>query len=92
MIAIRAALNLQYGAAKDFYICSLSSRCTPVLLHFQIISTFKDQMPSPLCCFAYILYYQIPRDVIGLFSGNAFQDYCLQGSAEGRPVGEVFSQ
>ncbi|XP_024399147.1 glutamate synthase 1 [NADH], chloroplastic isoform X2 [Physcomitrium patens] len=26
MIAIRAALNLQYGAAKDFYICSLSSR------------------------------------------------------------------
>jgi glutamate synthase (NADPH/NADH) len=26
MIAIRAALNLQYGASKDFYICSLSSR------------------------------------------------------------------
>lgn len=26
MVAIRAALNLQYGGAKDFYICSLSSR------------------------------------------------------------------
>ncbi|KAB5531638.1 hypothetical protein DKX38_018308 [Salix brachista] len=26
MVAITAALNLQYGAAKDFYICSLSSR------------------------------------------------------------------
>ncbi|XP_059428505.1 glutamate synthase [NADH], amyloplastic isoform X1 [Corylus avellana] len=26
MIAIRAALNLEYGGAKDFYICSLSSR------------------------------------------------------------------
>lgn len=26
MIAIRAALNLAYGASKDFYICSLSSR------------------------------------------------------------------
>lgn len=26
MIAIRAALNLEYGASKDFYICSLSSR------------------------------------------------------------------
>ncbi|KAJ6672830.1 GLUTAMATE SYNTHASE 1 [NADH] CHLOROPLASTIC [Salix viminalis] len=26
MVAIRAALNLQYGAVKDFYICSLSSR------------------------------------------------------------------
>lgn len=27
MVAIRAALNLQHGAMKDFYICSLSSRC-----------------------------------------------------------------
>lgn len=26
MVAIRAALNLQYGGMKDFYICSLSSR------------------------------------------------------------------
>lgn len=26
MIALRAALNLEYGGAKDFYICSLSSR------------------------------------------------------------------
>ncbi|KAH7299672.1 hypothetical protein KP509_24G023300 [Ceratopteris richardii] len=26
MIAVRAALNLQYGGARDFYICSLSSR------------------------------------------------------------------
>nr|GMC64767.1 glutamate synthase 1 [NADH], chloroplastic isoform X1 [Ipomoea batatas] len=26
MVAIRAALNLQYGGYKDFYICSLSSR------------------------------------------------------------------
>ncbi|KAF8042872.1 hypothetical protein BT93_A1255 [Corymbia citriodora subsp. variegata] len=26
MVAIRAALNLQHGSAKDFYICSLSSR------------------------------------------------------------------
>ncbi|KDP22151.1 hypothetical protein JCGZ_25982 [Jatropha curcas] len=26
MVAIRAALNLQHGAVKDFYICSLSSR------------------------------------------------------------------
>jgi len=26
MVAIRAALNLQHGAMKDFYICSLSSR------------------------------------------------------------------
>ncbi|KAM5557650.1 glutamate synthase [NADH], amyloplastic [Rosa sericea] len=26
MVAIRAALNLQHGGAKDFYICSLSSR------------------------------------------------------------------
>jgi hypothetical protein len=26
MVAIRAALNLQHGASKDFYICSLSSR------------------------------------------------------------------
>ncbi|KAI7755270.1 hypothetical protein M8C21_002415, partial [Ambrosia artemisiifolia] len=26
MVAIRAALNLQYGGVKDFYICSLSSR------------------------------------------------------------------
>lgn len=26
MVAIRAALNLQHGSARDFYICSLSSR------------------------------------------------------------------
>ncbi|XP_058084527.1 glutamate synthase 1 [NADH], chloroplastic-like [Magnolia sinica] len=26
MVAIRAALNLQYGGPRDFYICSLSSR------------------------------------------------------------------
>ncbi|XWS50374.1 hypothetical protein CRYUN_Cryun12cG0082500 [Craigia yunnanensis] len=26
MVAIRAALNLQYGGVRDFYICSLSSR------------------------------------------------------------------
>ncbi|GAA0141103.1 oxidoreductase [Lithospermum erythrorhizon] len=26
MVAIRAALNLQHGSIKDFYICSLSSR------------------------------------------------------------------
>lgn len=26
MVAIRAALNLEHGAMKDFYICSLSSR------------------------------------------------------------------
>jgi glutamate synthase (NADPH/NADH) len=26
MVAIRAALNLEHGGAKDFYICSLSSR------------------------------------------------------------------
>lgn len=26
MVAIRAALNLQHGGARDFYICSLSSR------------------------------------------------------------------
>lgn len=26
MVAIRAALNLQPGGVKDFYICSLSSR------------------------------------------------------------------
>ncbi|KAL8107465.1 hypothetical protein AgCh_024031 [Apium graveolens] len=26
MVAIRAALNLQHGSMKDFYICSLSSR------------------------------------------------------------------
>lgn len=26
MVAIRAALNLQHGAVRDFYICSLSSR------------------------------------------------------------------
>lgn len=33
MVAIRAALNLQYGGVKDFYICSLSSRfvCHKVL-------------------------------------------------------------
>lgn len=27
MVSIRAALNLEHGGAKDFYICSLSSRC-----------------------------------------------------------------
>lgn len=27
MVAIRAALNLEHGGARDFYICSLSSRC-----------------------------------------------------------------
>jgi glutamate synthase (NADPH/NADH) len=32
MIAIRAALNLQYGASKDFYICSLSSRYTSLFM------------------------------------------------------------
>lgn len=26
MVAIRAALNLEHGGAKDFYICSLSAR------------------------------------------------------------------
>lgn len=26
MVAVRAALNLKRGAAKEFYICSLSSR------------------------------------------------------------------
>ena len=26
MVAIRAALNLQHGGVRDFYICSLSSR------------------------------------------------------------------
>lgn len=31
MVAIRAALNLQHGGVKDFYICSLSSRW---VLHF----------------------------------------------------------
>lgn len=28
MVAIRTALNLQHGGVKDFYICSLSSRCS----------------------------------------------------------------
>lgn len=27
MVSIRAALNLEHGGARDFYICSLSSRC-----------------------------------------------------------------
>ena len=26
MVAIRAALNLQHGGVRDFYICSLSSK------------------------------------------------------------------
>lgn len=29
MVAIRAALNMQHGGVKDFYICSLSSRFVP---------------------------------------------------------------
>lgn len=29
MVAIRAALNLQHGGVRDFYICSLSSRFVP---------------------------------------------------------------
>lgn len=35
MAAIRAALNLEHGGVKDFYICSLSSRCL-----FQIADIF----------------------------------------------------
>lgn len=30
MVAIRAALNLQHGGVRDFYICSLSSRFVPL--------------------------------------------------------------
>lgn len=32
MVAIRAALNLEHGAMKDFYICSLSSRYVITLI------------------------------------------------------------
>ena len=35
MVAIRAALNLQHGAPKDFYICSLSSRLSSALVSAQ---------------------------------------------------------
>lgn len=35
MVAIRASLNLEHGGARDFYICSLSSRCL-----FQIAAIF----------------------------------------------------
>lgn len=36
MVAIRAALNLEHGAMKDFYICSLSSR--------YVITPFQNYM------------------------------------------------
>lgn len=38
MVAIRAALNLQHGGVKDFYICSLSSRW---VLHFGLFFFLK---------------------------------------------------
>lgn len=38
MVAIRAALNLQHGGMRDFYICSLSSRfCFYLLFHFDLL-------------------------------------------------------
>ena len=40
MVAIRAALNLQHGTIKDFYICSLSSRY--VILALLVISVLKE--------------------------------------------------
>lgn len=39
MVAIRAALSLEHGGARDFYICSLSSRCV-----FQISATLSKYM------------------------------------------------
>jgi hypothetical protein len=41
MVAIRAALNLQYGASKDFYICSLSSRCTSIPSRFERVRSAR---------------------------------------------------
>lgn len=43
MVAIRAALNLQHGGMKDFYICSLSSRF--------VLETQKSEYIA-LCCSA----------------------------------------
>jgi hypothetical protein len=38
MVAIRAALNLQYGGVRDFYICSLSSRFVCHKLFYMVLS------------------------------------------------------
>lgn len=41
MVAIRAALNLEHGAMKDFYICSLSSRYLVTSFEYFFVSAMK---------------------------------------------------
>lgn len=44
MVAIRAALNLQHGGSRDFYICSLSSRCVQKNAVFVLIISFVQKL------------------------------------------------
>lgn len=50
MVAIRAALNLQHGAPKDFYICSLSSRLSSALVSNYSVFWLKCASSSWACC------------------------------------------
>ena len=65
MVAIRAALNLQHGAVRDFYICSLSSR-----------SISRKAALCTLICIISLLIALLPAPFSSLCL--VFQDHCLQ--------------
>lgn len=64
MVAIRAALNLQHGGVRDFYICSLSSRFLILFWHRILDSNFFapiaffNQPSGGVCCLHRTVVYK----------------------------------
>ncbi|XP_024516179.1 glutamate synthase 1 [NADH], chloroplastic isoform X1 [Selaginella moellendorffii] len=71
MVAIRAALNLQHGAVRDFYICSLSSR-TVVYKGQLKPDQLKKYYASDLCHEKFTSYMAL---VHSRFSTNTFPSW-----------------
>ncbi|CAK9149440.1 unnamed protein product [Ilex paraguariensis] len=70
VVAIRAALNLQHGGVRDFYICSLSSRlvCCSVL-PICSFAEFCFQTVKTLPCFCRTVVYK------GQLKPNQLKEY-----------------
>ncbi|GMH08905.1 hypothetical protein Nepgr_010745 [Nepenthes gracilis] len=71
MVAIRAALNLQHGGVRDFYICSLSSR-TVVYKGQLTPAQLKEYYYSDLCNERFTSYMAL---VHSRFSTNTFPSW-----------------
>jgi glutamate synthase (NADPH/NADH) len=58
MVAIRAALNLQYGGVRDFYICSLSSRFVISYFIWSYLMLLLTELSIPLIEFCRTVVYK----------------------------------